>query len=290
MADLLFGLGIWFLVAQIVGIVSFILRILQLIRLFKREDKTAAISILVVGIILIFIALIPLFWLFPLLWIPTVIALFLGRDPEEEEVKKSGDFRCGICNIKYREDFLGGETAYEGKICRACLGKKHRGEVVTPKTSPESTASLFNQEPKYKSSSEKRLLFRELNRKKSKKNSYLTYFIINLAIMQWLFPLITLLIFWIQIKEQANVEATRVGLGSSFTIPFKVVIKDLFKILTSDSYTYDNCKIIVSVFWKIGIVLVFLLPLILWIYNLVRFLSVKGEVEQLETEIEEMKS
>ncbi|KLL02484.1 MAG: hypothetical protein MRERC_1c077 [Mycoplasmataceae bacterium RC_NB112A] len=40
----------------------------------------------------------------------------------------------------------------------------------------------------------------------------------------------------------------------------------------------------ISVLRKIGTVVAFLLPLLIWIYSLIRFLGSKGESEQLETE------
>ena len=101
---------------------------------------------------------------------------------------------------------MGGETAYEGKICRSCLGKKHRGEkTFTPHENqppPPTIHEPIYHEPSYRprysredSSREKRILLRELSRKQSKKNGYLTTFIINLVVLQWLIPLITILFF-----------------------------------------------------------------------------------------------
>jgi hypothetical protein len=78
--------------------------------------------------------------------------------------------------------------------------------------------------------------------------------------------------------------------GLATEIPFGKVIKDFFKILTSETYAYGGHNIIISLTWKIGIILAFLLPLGLWIYNLVRFLSVNEEVKQLESEIKELES
>ncbi len=92
--------------------------------------------------------------------------------------------------IKFHPDLLGGETVYEGKICRACLGKKQRGEVITPQEKPIKPAPM-NLFPQYRRKSsmednygERRILVRELSRKQSKKNSHLTSFIINLAVLQ----------------------------------------------------------------------------------------------------------
>ena len=76
--------------------------------------------------------------------------------------------------------------------------------------------------------------------------------------------------------------------GLATEIPFGKIIKDFFKILTSETYVYGGHTIVISSVWKIGITLAFLLPLGLWIYNLVRFLSVNGEVKQLESEIKEL--
>ena len=210
-------------------------------------------------------------------------------------------FFCGICNVKYKEEFLGGETAYEGKICRPCLGKKQRGENITsPSQTSQAQTPIKNQidpthEPNYrqweneKNKDEKRILSRELGRKQRKKNSYLTQFIINLAVGQWLLPLITYLIYWIQLKEQMKVQAlNNPGAGLPTEIPFKTVIKDFFKILTSETYVYGAYNVQISLLWKLGIILAFLLPLGLWIYNLVRFLSVNGEIKQLEEEVREL--
>lgn len=99
---------------------------------------------------------------------------------------------------------MGGETVYEGKICRACLGKKQRGETIVSHEPPPSKPVInepFYHEPRYKprrdieNTSEKRILIRELTRKQSKKNGYFTTFIVNLLVLQWLFPSITYLIF-----------------------------------------------------------------------------------------------
>lgn len=134
---------------------------------------------------------------------------------------------------------------------------------------------------------EKSILSHELGRKQRKKNIYLTYFIINLAVLQWLLPLITITTFWIGLNEQIEIQAMK-NLWFPTKIPFKTVIKDFFKILTSETYTYGGHNIQVSLIWKLGIILAFLLPLGFWIYNLVRFLSVNGEVKQLEAEIKEL--
>ena len=79
------------------------------------------------------------------------------------------------------------------------------------------------------------------------------------------------------------------SLGLPTEISFKTVIKDFSKIFTSEFYSYGGHNISINIIWKIGIILAFLLPLIIWIYSLVKFFSAKGEVERLETEIEETK-
>jgi hypothetical protein len=86
---------------------------------------------------------------------------------------------------------LGGETSYEGKICRSCLGKKQRGEVPAPKQpkekisqEPTSYQEEVYRKPYERDSREKRILSRELGRKQRKKSSYLTQFILNLAVGQ----------------------------------------------------------------------------------------------------------
>ena len=89
--------------------------------------------------------------------------------------------------------------------------------------------------------------------------------------------------------EQMKVEVlNNPSLGPLTEIPFKTVFKDFFKFLTSEHYAYGRHNIIMTFGWKVGIVLAILLPLGLWIYNLVRFLSVNGEVKQLESEIKEL--
>ncbi|KLL02483.1 MAG: hypothetical protein MRERC_1c076 [Mycoplasmataceae bacterium RC_NB112A] len=62
-------------------------------------------------------------------------------------------FPCVVCNIKYLEDFFGGETAYEGKICRSYLGKKHKGKTITisqPKSLPPPSYEHICREPYYR--------------------------------------------------------------------------------------------------------------------------------------------
>lgn len=117
-----FEFGILSLLFLILSIASLIFWILQLIRLFKRKNKTDAILVLVVGIIFCFIGLI---FQFPLLWIVVSISFLLGRRGEKKEIKKKM-FWCGSCNTKLLEEFLGGETICERKICRFCLEKKER--------------------------------------------------------------------------------------------------------------------------------------------------------------------
>jgi hypothetical protein len=282
------GLGIFFILLLLaLFILPLVFWILKIVRLFKSGNDTGGIVVLICGLLL-----------------SPLIGLLIGlafKEDKPEELEKEKYFWCGICNVKCKEEFLGGETAYEGKICRPCLGKKQRGEAITP---PNQTTqpSIQNQiHPDYgpnyryqendKNKGEERILSRELRRKQSKKNSYLTQFIINLAVGQWLLPLITYLIYWIQLKEKMKAQSlNHPEAGLATEIPFGKVIKDFFKILTSESYVYGGHNIIISLTWKIGIILAFLIPLGLWIYNLVRFLSVNEEVKQLESEIKELES
>ena len=276
-----------------------------MVHLSRQTDKTGLWIILAVGLTLnilgFFIGL--FLWGWALLignivgtFVVGIIGLFLGRKEQKSE------FWCGLCHIKYREEFLGGVTAHEGKLCRTCLGKRQRGENIS---SPPSSPPNQNYQPQPKEevyykhfqpergfdtgkSREKEILLRELGRKQRKRNGYLTQFIINLAVLQWLLPLLTILFFWITMKEQMKVEALKSGVGLATEIPFSQVLKDFFKILTSEFYTYGGHNISINLIWKLGIILVFLLPLGFWIYNLVRFLGANGEVKQLETEIKEL--
>jgi hypothetical protein len=284
----LVGLGIFFWILLLaLFIAPLVFWILKIIRLFKSENTTGGIVVLICGLLL-----------------SPLIGLLIGlafKEDKPEETEKDKYFWCGICNIKYKEELLGGETFHEGKICRSCLVKKQRGENITsPSQTSQAQAPIQNQidpthESNYrqweneKNKGEKRILSRELGRKQRKKNSYLTQFILNLAVGQWLLPLITYLIYWITLKEQMKVQAlNNPGAGLATEIPFKQFTKDFFKILTSETYAYGGHNIQVSLIWKLGIILTFLLPLALWIYNLVRFLSVNGEVKQLEAEIKEL--
>ncbi|WP_147410863.1 hypothetical protein [endosymbiont GvMRE of Glomus versiforme] len=256
--------------------------------MFKSGNNTGGWVVLLVG-----------FFFTPLIGLLVGLAF---KENKPEDAEKDKYFWCGICNIKYKEEFLGGETAHEGKICRSCLVKKQRGETNTFNGSqqPYPTAPISQpvnaniyQQPEYRqkndSSSEKRILTRELSRKQRKRNSYLTQFIINLAVLQWLLPLIAVLIFWLQLKEQMKVQAmNNPSLGLATEIPFGKVIKDFFKILTSEFYVYGGHNISINLIWKIGIILAFLLPLGFWIYNLVRFLGLNGEINQLQAEIKEI--
>ena len=52
------------------------------------------------------------------------------------------------------------------------------------------------------------------------------------------------------------------GAGLATEIPFSTVIKNFFKMITSETYTYGGHKIMVSITWKIGIAVAFLIPLI----------------------------
>ena len=277
--------SIVFLIILALLVLSLVFWILKVVRLSKNEDKTGMWAVLAIGL-----------FLTPLVgWL---VGLAFKEDDADKKQQKE-DFWCGICNIKYSKDFLGGETVYEGKICRSCLGKKQRGEAITPPPQPsQTTVEPIYMEPKYRSkgrngedrSGEKRRLFRELGRKQSKKNSYLTQFIINLAVLQWLLPLLSYLAFWIQLKEKMKVQVlNNPGAGLTAEIPFSTVIKNFFKILTSETYNYGGHEILIGLIWKIGIILTFLLPLGIWVYNLVRFFSAKGEVERLETEIKAIK-
>jgi hypothetical protein len=271
-------------------ILPFVFWILKVIRLSKNEDKTGMWVVLAVGL-----------FLSPLVgWLVGLAFKEDDVDKQRERERERDDFWCGICNIKYQRDFLGGETAYEGKICRSCLGKKQRGEAITSHQSQPKSPSYepVYHEPRHRFkderkdiSGEKRILLRELSRKQSKKNSYLTWFVVNLVVFQWLMPLTTYFVFWIQIKDKVKVEAlNNPGAGLTTEIPFSTLIKDFYKILTSEAYTYGNHKIIISVIWKIGIILAFVFPLIIWIYNLVRYFGAKEETERLETEIKEIES
>ncbi|WP_147410581.1 hypothetical protein [endosymbiont GvMRE of Glomus versiforme] len=199
-----------------------------MVRLSGQENKTNLWIILAVGLMSNFFGFFVgwfLWWLaLPIgmiggTFITGIVGLFLGRN-EEKKQETEKYFWCGICNIKYKEEFLGGETAHEGKICRSCLVKKQRGETNTFNGSqqPHPTAPISQpvnaniyQQPEYRkkndSNSEKRILSRELSRKQRKRNNYLTQFIINLAVLQWLLPLIAVLIFWLQLKEQMKVQA-----------------------------------------------------------------------------------
>ena len=187
---------------------------------------------------------------FLVLWIYNLIKWISLKNECQELERQSRNyssesefFFCGICNIKYKEEFfLGGETAHEGKICRSCLGKRQRGESISPTQTSQSQTPIQNQidsayEPKYryqdndKNKGEKRILARELRRKQGKRNGYLTQFIVNLAVTQWLLPLITYLIYWIQLKEKMKIQALNhphPEAGLATEIPFGKVIKDFF--------------------------------------------------------------
>lgn len=279
------SLGIFFWLLLIALIVApFVFWILKIIRLSKNEDKTGMWVVLACGI-----------FLSPLVgWL---IGLAFKEENKIGESEK-GIFVCGICYVKYKEEYLDGELGREGKICRFCLEKRQRGEKVEvakdyPRDIPEPLVkpTYYQSEPgkSRQESGERKILLRQLNRVQSKKNSYLTQFIINLSVLQWLLPLITIVIFWIQIKEQMKVQAmNNPELGLPMEIPFKTILKDFFKMLTSEHYVYGGHNIGISLLWKIGIVLALLLPLGFWIYNLVRFLGANGEVKQLETEIKEL--
>ncbi|CAI2192719.1 4767_t:CDS:2, partial [Funneliformis geosporum] len=131
------------------------------------------------------------------------------------------------------EEFCGGETAYEGKVCRSCLGKKQRGEATSSQAQNQRATDeppfYMNRDYGFKesrkvNSSGKKILLRELNRKQK------------------------------TMKVQA---LNNPGARLTSTIPFRIVVA-------------------------------FLLPLVIWIYSLVRFFGAKGETERLETEIREL--
>src|SRR5215207_5886682 len=91
------------------------------------------------------------------IFLSPLIGLLIGlafKEDKVEESEKEKHFWCGICNIKYKEEFLGGEIAQEGKVCRSCLGKRQRGESPTStpnQTSPSPAPNQVNPtyEPKY---------------------------------------------------------------------------------------------------------------------------------------------
>ena len=239
---------------------------------------------------------------FLVLWIYNLVK-WINLKNECEEIErqlrtgKIENFWCGICHTKYQAEFLGGETAHEGKICRSCLGKRQRGETIysQPPNQNQPKEEFYSKpfQPERGTDTtkdrEKRILLRELSRKQKRKNGYLTQFIINLAVLQWLLPLLTILFFWLGLKEQIKVEAMKnPSLGLPTEIPFKIIFKDIFKILTSEFYTYGGYNVSIGFAWKLGIILTLLLPLGFWIYYLVRFLGANGEIKQLETEIKEL--
>lgn len=118
-------MDLWLIVAILLAliVIPFIFWILRIIRLSKNEDKTGMWVVLACGLFLS-----PLVgWLIGL--------AFKEDDPEELEREKY--FWCGICNIKYEKEFLGGETAHEGKICRSCLEEKQGGENSTRSEPPK---------------------------------------------------------------------------------------------------------------------------------------------------------
>jgi len=98
-------------------LVSLGIWIWQLVRLSRRKSSLAFTLTLILG--LIFIVFVP---------ITAFISLFVGRGEEETKEEKEKDFWCGICQVKYKKELLGGETLTEGKICRWCLEKKQKEE------------------------------------------------------------------------------------------------------------------------------------------------------------------
>lgn len=253
----LVGLGtVWLILLIIFSLLPLILWIWQMVRLSKRESKTGLWIVLVLGLALfIFGFIIGGFFWGPL--IAGIVGLFLGR---EEEQKKSEYFWCGLCHTKYQEEFLGGETAHEGKICRSCLGKRQRhgmntGESFSQPHHREPDQRPYQPREEFYQSQDRgrqsygserkdqasRALLRELGRKQRKKNGYLTQFIINLAVLQWLFPLLVILALWFTMKEQLKVEALKnPGLGLMTEISFGTVFKNIFKIMTSEHMPMED--------------------------------------------------
>jgi hypothetical protein len=277
------GLGaLWVLFILALFILPIVFWILKVVRLSKNEDKSGMWVVLACG-----------FFFTPLIGL--IVGLFFKEDDATKNQEEKY-FWCGICDIKYKEEFLGGESAREGKICRSCLREKHKGESLNRS---EEINKGFNQRPQQpektnwdyqkfsgRKDEERRILLRKLSHKQGKKSRHLTQFIINLFILQWLSPLITIIFFWYTIKEQMKVNAmNNPKLGLSTELPFKTITKDIYKILTSEFYDFGRHKISISFAWKIGIILAILIPLIFWIYNLIKFLGTSGEVEQLQTEL-----
>ncbi|CAI2195206.1 9974_t:CDS:2, partial [Funneliformis geosporum] len=88
----------------------------------------------------------------------------------------------------YKEEFLGGETAYEGKVCRSCLGKKKRGETTSPQAQNQRVTDeppfYMNRDYGFKesrkvNSSGKKILLRELRRKQSRKSKTMKVQVLN---------------------------------------------------------------------------------------------------------------
>lgn len=266
------GLIILFFVGWLIGV----------IRLAKNKVKTGMWVVLLIGLLISFL-------------VGWITSWFFGSDNIEIEEKK---FHCGICYINYNSELLGGELAREGKICRFCLEKKQRGEKISTDSPPpeehqsgfrDRFSSPFEPQSRFhhkKESGEKKYLLRQLRREQRAKGSYLTQFIINLFVLQWLLPLITIVISYFDMKSQIKSQflANNPG-GTPPEIPFSKFLKNVGKMLTSDNVDFRGFKIHISMGYKIGIVIAFLLPLCLWIYSLVKWLGKKNEVDSLETEL-----
>ena len=94
------------------------------------------------------------------MWVVLACGLFLSplvgwliglafKEDKPEELEKEKYFWCSLCNVKYKAEFLGGETAYEGKVCRSCLEKRQRGEAVSPSQTTQSSPIQNQIHPDY---------------------------------------------------------------------------------------------------------------------------------------------
>jgi len=129
MAGLISGFLIIILLLYLLPLIFWILRV---VKLSKNKDKTGMWVALACGLILS-----------PLIgWI--VGLCFKVYDNEDSQEDKH--FWCGVCDIKYKEEFLGGETARQGKVCRSCLRKIQEGESLNrSKETDREQPELFNQ-------------------------------------------------------------------------------------------------------------------------------------------------
>ena len=101
--------GVISLILFVLLVIVFISWIRKVIKLSKNEDKSGMWIVLLCG-----------------LFLTPFIGWLVGSAYKEERKKnKNEEFWCGICQAKYREEFLGCETLKEGKICRYCLEKKN---------------------------------------------------------------------------------------------------------------------------------------------------------------------